>query len=368
MPGKPSPEANNCDEARINRLKPVERTLEALNLPLIHKHKLQAILNALEVQIEDGGDHPEVNRLLMEALRAGVVHQVGERRARATLRALDDFAKAEDERRAQVRAGTWTPPEAAPEARLADAISQGYALLDARDHPAAMEAWLSAWELVKAMATPAMRTVEAFDTAYPHLPEPVFNWTSDLEMELGNADIQDPSYHRHRIQYADEFQAQFTDEDEWRQVTLLRAKAEALYGLGKSETADTVYRDLIARYPDNAWGYIGWADEYIYGWNTGVDFGHAEEILSQALERPKLEDREEVIERLKTLYAAWGPPDARDDATVRLPAQRRRALTALITEQGNAQPAELPGRNDPCWCGSGKKYKYCHRRSDQAAA
>lgn len=28
-------------------------------------------------------------------------------------------------------------------------------------------------------------------------------------------------------------------------------------------------------------------------------------------------------------------------------------------------PAETPGRNDPCWCGSGKKYKYCHLREDQ---
>ncbi|MBC8449852.1 MAG: SEC-C domain-containing protein [Chloroflexi bacterium] len=26
------------------------------------------------------------------------------------------------------------------------------------------------------------------------------------------------------------------------------------------------------------------------------------------------------------------------------------------------------GRNDPCWCGSGKKYKHCHRRQDQAEA
>jgi preprotein translocase subunit SecA len=37
---------------------------------------------------------------------------------------------------------------------------------------------------------------------------------------------------------------------------------------------------------------------------------------------------------------------------------------------GQAQPVrkgakgEL-GRNDPCWCGSGKKYKQCHMRSDQ---
>ena len=23
------------------------------------------------------------------------------------------------------------------------------------------------------------------------------------------------------------------------------------------------------------------------------------------------------------------------------------------------------GRNDPCWCGSGKKYKRCHHKADQ---
>ncbi len=28
---------------------------------------------------------------------------------------------------------------------------------------------------------------------------------------------------------------------------------------------------------------------------------------------------------------------------------------------------EKPGRNDPCWCGSGKKYKDCHWRSDRQA-
>ena len=26
------------------------------------------------------------------------------------------------------------------------------------------------------------------------------------------------------------------------------------------------------------------------------------------------------------------------------------------------------GRNDPCWCGSGKKYKKCHMASDLRAA
>ncbi len=30
-------------------------------------------------------------------------------------------------------------------------------------------------------------------------------------------------------------------------------------------------------------------------------------------------------------------------------------------------PAQLPGRNDPCHCGSGKKYKKCHEDKDAAA-
>ena len=28
---------------------------------------------------------------------------------------------------------------------------------------------------------------------------------------------------------------------------------------------------------------------------------------------------------------------------------------------------KTPGRNDPCWCGSGKKYKKCHMAADLAA-
>lgn len=30
-----------------------------------------------------------------------------------------------------------------------------------------------------------------------------------------------------------------------------------------------------------------------------------------------------------------------------------------------APPRELPGRNEPCWCGSGKKYKACHAPQDE---
>ncbi|MCZ7607099.1 MAG: SEC-C metal-binding domain-containing protein [Planctomycetota bacterium] len=29
---------------------------------------------------------------------------------------------------------------------------------------------------------------------------------------------------------------------------------------------------------------------------------------------------------------------------------------------------KLPGPNEPCWCGSGKKYKKCHMAEDEAKA
>jgi hypothetical protein len=32
------------------------------------------------------------------------------------------------------------------------------------------------------------------------------------------------------------------------------------------------------------------------------------------------------------------------------------------------QNRKPPGRNDPCWCGSGKKYKHCHQRADEERA
>jgi hypothetical protein len=41
-----------------------------------------------------------------------------------------------------------------------------------------------------------------------------------------------------------------------------------------------------------------------------------------------------------------------------------RVLTLFKAEE-DIKPAILPGRNEPCWCGSGRKYKKCHQPKDQ---
>jgi hypothetical protein len=36
-----------------------------------------------------------------------------------------------------------------------------------------------------------------------------------------------------------------------------------------------------------------------------------------------------------------------------------------IAFEKQASPSKTPGRNDQCWCGSGKKYKKCHLEEDE---
>jgi preprotein translocase subunit SecA len=35
-------------------------------------------------------------------------------------------------------------------------------------------------------------------------------------------------------------------------------------------------------------------------------------------------------------------------------------MMAAPVEQRRVAPGDQIGRNDPCWCGSGKKFKKCH--------
>jgi preprotein translocase subunit SecA len=60
-------------------------------------------------------------------------------------------------------------------------------------------------------------------------------------------------------------------------------------------------------------------------------------------------------------------PDGSNGAGGKTAARQRRASTARAAipvgaAEGSGQPNHKIGRNDPCWCGSGKKYKRCHGR------
>jgi tetratricopeptide (TPR) repeat protein len=59
-------------------------------------------------------------------------------------------------------------------------------------------------------------------------------------------------------------------------------------------------------------------------------------------------------------------PDV-DEMPVKRPMRPSDLPLPQIQAHGDKPPRRQnrPGRNDPCWCGSGKKYKHCHWREDQ---
>jgi preprotein translocase subunit SecA len=92
--------------------------------------------------------------------------------------------------------------------------------------------------------------------------------------------------------------------------------------------------------------------------------------------RRKLEARTKSIQATHAEVSATGAAAA--EAETDGPQQAKGAAAARGSRPAQAAPVEKPvtvkrerpkvGRNDPCWCGSGKKYKSCHLKEDTAAA
>jgi hypothetical protein len=259
---QPSNQPGRYVKARVAQIESVQHAIQALGLPPLRQRKLNGVLNALIMQIEDGGDSPTVNKLLLDALQTAVLHQVGAARGTAVLRAIDRFAQAEAERWQQVKAGTLPPAQLSPLEQLEELMQTGYNLVNQNQFVAACDQWLAAWEPVQQLAPPDTSSSEAVDHAYPRLFLPVSQWVTDLMFELHNASLKDPAYFEKRLAYVCDFLTRFPDEDEISVLEFRRAQGEALWRLGRIAEAEAVYESLVADMPDKAWAYIGWSDEY----------------------------------------------------------------------------------------------------------
>jgi hypothetical protein len=87
---------------------------------------------------------------------------------------------------------------------------------------------------------------------------------------------------------------------------------------------------------------------------------HALIELREAIER--LGGTLSAEQQLKCRRGLQQAEGSRRDMLRFFEAKRRDAPSMPVTP---ARTRDLPGRNDPCWCGSGMKYKRCHLASDQ---
>jgi preprotein translocase subunit SecA len=75
----------------------------------------------------------------------------------------------------------------------------------------------------------------------------------------------------------------------------------------------------------------------------------------------------ELLEAIEgdIVHAIYKVDVVRQQQPARRVVQTNRSDNGAGQQQPAKRAATTVGRNDPCWCGSGKKYKHCHMRTDQ---
>lgn len=295
----------------------------------------------------------------------------------------------------------WWPERVCVEF-LGDKIQAGYDALERPDAASAAAIWLDAWsDVVRLCELTGIDSIREFDDRFS-MYQSLFNWSQDLEDALWNAGREDPELLRARIGVCEEALRRFPDEDELMVENRRRAVAESYFELGETDKAEALFERWLAADPRWGWGWIGWADLHFFTNNRPKDYSRAGELLRRGYATPGVRDREDIADRLVLLYRETG----RDEEAEALAAEAKRISranagvsvrrtidledagdravvrdTATATFEGEgfpldrmmeivealdaARPSIRPrraikvGRNAPCPCGSGRKYKKC---------
>ena len=230
-------------------------------------------------------------------------------------------------------------------AEIDDKIQQGYTkIYREKNCTGGCDAWLEAWEGLKAiMEAENLREIGETEKKYAW-HQFISNFVQDLDMELGNASINEPSYRKKHIEYCRELIERCGSEQLMLENTR-RSMADSYFRLGEHEKSDHLFEEWLQEDPDWGWGYIGWSD--CYAWELKEPcYDRAEEILILGLSQAGLRDRRDVLGRAVEISEKRG--DAEKARSYR---QELHRLSSVRVEK--------VGPNAPCPCGSGKKYKKC---------
>jgi hypothetical protein len=277
-----------------------------------------------------------------------------------------------------------------------DKMQAGYAALADRKSPKACRLWLDAWRaILDIMARSGTDSLDRFDAHFGGT-QSVFNWVQDLEMELHNAGLEEPQFFRERIALCETMITRFSGGSLGIE-NFKTALAQSHFELGDREAGNQLFRCWLNECPQWGGGWIAWSDCYwMFAAQRNKDAARAEEILKEGLATPDVENRSHILERCAALYEETGRSEEaaavrkkiqqasgpKRTVTVRrepdvmqikqgfdfgeegLPLDQLPKLTESLTSAGPASD-ELSdrqvrvGRNEPCPCGSGKKYKKC---------
>jgi tetratricopeptide (TPR) repeat protein len=280
-----------------------------------------------------------------------------------------------------------------------DKMQAGYAALKAGDTLGACRLWLETWRAILDIIERAeMGSLDEFDDRFGGT-QSAFNWVQDLETELHNAGLQEPRFFQERISLCETMLDRFPD-GRLSLDNFKTALAQSHFELGQREKGERLFRAWLEEEPQWGGGWIAWSDCYwVFAKPEDKDAARAEQILQEGLASPGVENRAHMLERLQLLYEETGrdeeaegvreqikqAEEPKTPTTVRvaanslqvkqtfdfgdeglpleeLPDLARSFRPATAVGRGSSEQQRRVGRNDPCPCGSGKKYKKCCAR------
>ncbi len=278
-----------------------------------------------------------------------------------------------------------------------DKMQAGYAALKTHDPVRAARLWLETWRgILDILDRAGMDSLDEFDDRFGGT-QSVFNWVQDLEMELHNAGLQEPQFFHERIALCamilDRFSEGMLPIDNFR-----TALAQSHFELGNGQTGDQLFHTWLEEMPDWGSGWAAWSDSHwLFAKADQKDAARAEQILLKGLASPGVDDRAFLLDRLLLIYEETGKDEEAERVRQQIEQmQKSKSRTTHRSSSDSIQarqkhdlghaglPVEdLPhlaeasppgdssegkhkvGRNDPCPCGSGKKYKKCCARTDR---
>ncbi len=121
--------------------------------------------------------------------------------------------------------------------KLDNMMQKGYRFCSEGKEEKCCRIWLEVWEHLKKRFTPEMKSINEAGKVFSGLQN-LFNWCQDLEMELGNAGLKEPSFYEKRIEYCREFCELFPETDRLIIENMKRAEAESYFALGLIEQGE----------------------------------------------------------------------------------------------------------------------------------
>lgn len=225
----------------------------------------------------------------------------------------------------------------------------------------ASRAWLQCWEMIKAHLPTRPFDLAEEKTAFRGLGESLFNWLPEVEGEVQNASMEDPAFAEQHVRFCDEALELMAMPE--HRPNFLRSRAQGLWRMGRVNEAESALQALLDEDPDDVWTHVARGD--LYALERPVDLDRAEATYRQALERPTLREPEVIQERLEMLAELRGEKrPRRSKAASPAPAPSKQAHGDACGCGHDHAPvvqavSQRIGRNEPCPCGSGKKYKKC---------